>query len=298
MSVAPIALFVYNRPEHTSQTIESLRRNVLATQSDLFIFSDAAKSEAHINSVNEVRQYIRQVDGFKSIKIIEREVNFGLAKSIVEGVTLLCNQFGNVIVLEDDLVTSPYFLQYMNEALKRYSNETRVMQISGYMFSVEICMDEDAFFLPLTTSWGWATWQRSWCYFDASASGYQMLSENNKLRDAFDLEGAYKYYKMLESYLRGEIDSWAIRWYLSVFMQHGLTLYPVKTLVFNTGFDGSGTNCGISNVIQTSVEESRHIDKFNFPSEIEVSIVKSQVVKLLQGLNQPSFIKKLIGVFR
>jgi hypothetical protein len=246
MSEAPIALFVYNRPWHTRQTVESLQKNESAEQSDLFIFSDAPKNPEASSAVQEVREYIRGIGGFKSVTIIEREENLGLANSIIDGVTRLCNDYGRVIVLEDDLVVSPYFLGYMNEALEQYQNDDRVMQISAHMFPVNITSETDAVFLPMTTSWGWATWKRSWQRFDRAATGYEEIRRNAALLKQFNLGGSYKYSGMMERQLRGEIDSWAVRWHLSVFLQSGLTLFPIRTLVKNMGFDGSGTHCKAS----------------------------------------------------
>jgi len=249
MEYAPIVLFVYNRPWHTQQTVEALLENTEAADSDLIVFSDGPKNESVQKGVSDVREYIESLVGFRSVKIVERKKNFGLARSIISGVSEVVNSYGRIIVLEDDLVTSPYFLHYMNDALDRYENEEKVMQVSGYMFPVALDLDEDALFLPFTTSWGWATWKRAWDCFDASSEGYKILRNDRKLRGAFDLDRAYPYFKMLESQLRGEIDSWAIRWYLSVFMEHGLILFPRKTLVQNIGFDGSGMHCDSDNQI-------------------------------------------------
>ena len=255
MKLAPVALFVYNRPKHTQQTVEALRRNQLAMESELFIFSDAPKAAGAAAAVSEVRDFIRGIDGFKSLTITERKQNFGLAASIIDGVTRLCDEFGRVIVLEDDLVVSPYFLEYMNTALDLYRNDERVMQISGHMFPVDIAAKTDAVFLPMITSWGWATWQRAWIQFDPAATGYGELRRNVTLLKQFNLDGTCNYSGMLEQQLRGEIDSWAIRWYLSVFLCRGIVLFPIKTLVKNTGFDGSGTHCGVSHFADPMLQD-------------------------------------------
>ena len=244
MQLAPIALFVYNRPWHTQQTVEALKKNELSKESDLFIFSDGAKTAVDAENVRRVRDYINTIDGFRSVTVEKKERNYGLANSIIGGVTTLCDKFRKVIVIEDDLVVSRYFLEYMNAALKRYEQDEKVMQISGHMFPVEIASEHDALFLPFTTSWGWATWKRAWDQFDPTMNGYEKLRKSKMLRRKFDLDGSYAYFKMLELQVKGKIDSWAIRWYLSVFMLDGLTLFPVKTLVNNIGFDGSGTHCG------------------------------------------------------
>lgn len=269
MTCAPVALFVYNRPDHTRQTIEALLANPLANQTPLHVFSDAPRNESASLAVAEVRSYIRSIAGFKSVTIIERETNFGLARSIIDGVTALCEECGRVIVMEDDLITSPHFLSYMNDALTRYEHEDRVMQIAGYMYSINLELEEDALFLPFTSSWGWATWERAWRLFDAAGAGCQRLLEDQSLRRAFDLNGKYGYFRMLESQLRGETDSWAIRWYLSVFLMNGLTLYPKKTLVGNLGFDGSGVNCVASSIEASTIES--HFRVVTMPQLVSVS---------------------------
>lgn len=279
MSYAPISLFVYNRPWHTRQAVESLLANPGAAHSPLYIFSDAPRGAAASEAVAEVRSYIRSIAGFKTVTIIERETNFGLARSIIDGVTRLCEEYGRVIVMEDDLVTSPNFLSYMNDALTHYENEGRVMQIAGYMFPVSLELEEDALFLPFTSSWGWATWERAWHHFDAKGSGYQRLVDDQNLRLAFDLKGNYRYFRMLESQLRGETDSWAIRWYLSVFLMNGLTLYPKKTLVGNLGFDGSGVNCVASSVKESEIDQDFRV--VSMPQLISVSDCYESILRRL-----------------
>lgn len=241
---APIVLFVYNRPVHTRRMVESLLQNEEASSSELFIYADAPKNSEAGEAVHEVRAYIHTITGFRSVSIVERDKSWGLANSIIDGVTAVVNRFGRIIVLEDDLVVSPNFLGYMNTALERYQDDDRVMQISGHMFPAQFTADTDAVFLPMTTSWGWATWERAWKHFNAEAKGYAQLKQDAALRKRFNLDGAYDYFSMLEAQIAGLVDSWAIRWYLSVFMQGGLVLFPVKSLLENAGFDGSGTHCG------------------------------------------------------
>lgn len=289
MSYAPLALFVYNRPDHTRQTVEALSANTLAGETALHVFSDAPKTDAVRQSVEAVRSYIRTIDGFKSVTIVERDRNFGLARSIIDGVTRLCEQYGRVIVVEDDLVTSPHFLAYMNDGLSRYEQEDRVMQIAGYMFPVELAIHDDALFLPFTSSWGWATWERAWRHFDASGSGHRRLAEDRSLRRAFDLHGKYRYFKMLDAQLRGETDSWAIRWYLSVFLMKGLVLYPRKTLVENCGFDGSGVNCVASRIESESIDQGFRVAAM--PQEI---VVSEKYGEILEGFPRPQLSMRTI----
>lgn len=246
---APIALFVYKRPRHTLQTLEALMANYGAEQSHLYIFSDGPRHGAAaetLEDISAVRSVIRHKQWCRSVTMIESDSNKGLSRSIISGTTELVETFGKVIVIEDDLVTSPYFLSYMNDALDRYAESEKVMQISGYQFPIRITGACDALFLPLTTSWGWAVWQRSWKYFDPEAKGYKMLLSDATRKERFNLDGAYDYAQMLTMQMQGKVDSWAIRWYLSVFLRDGLVLYPQKSLVANIGFDNSGENCGIS----------------------------------------------------
>lgn len=243
---SPIALFTYNRPKHTRQTVEALQRNEIASESDLFIFSDAPKNLKAVAAVREVREYIRGITGFKSVTVVERENNFGLAASIIDGVTNLCDEYGQVIVLEDDLVVSPVFLTFMNTALDKYRDEERVMQISGNMFPVlhpETL--PKTFFCRATTSWGWATWERAWRKFEPSAQKLASKIIAQKLRKEFDIGGDH--FQMLVMQENGEGDSWAIRWYASVFLAGGLCLHPSLSLVANIGHDRSGVHCGSNN---------------------------------------------------
>ena len=267
MSPAPIALFAYNRPAHMRRAVDALRANELAAASDLHIFSDGPRDSSRDSAVAEVRRYAKSVSGFRSVNVVERAGNLGLANSIIDGTTGLIMEFGRVIVLEDDLVVSPQFLAYMNRALDRYQDDDSAMQVSGYMFPIDISAETDAFFMPFTTSWGWATWERAWQHFDPEMRGFDILVRDRPLRDRFNLDGAYDYFDMLERQRRGRIDSWAIRWYLSVFIRGVLTLYPARTLVRNTGFDGSGTHCIIADVDQTSMQPDFRVEIF--PTKVQ-----------------------------
>jgi hypothetical protein len=239
---APIALFVYNRPWHSQQTIEALRKNERAEESDLHIFSDAAKSRETARAVREVRELIGLVSGFRSVSIIERESNLGLAKSIIDGVTRVCGEYGRVIVLEDDLVTAPWFLRYMNDALHTYADDEKVGSVHGYWYPVDQGVPE-TFFLRGASCWGWATWSRAWQLFEPD--GRKSLAELRRLNltRMFDLDGAIAYERMLQNQVAGKNNSWAIRWHASMFLAGYLQLSPSASLVRNIGFDGTGTHC-------------------------------------------------------
>ena len=243
MTLSPIILFVYNRPDHVRRGIASLLANKLAAESDLFIYSDAAKNEESQDAVAEVRQYIRTISGFKNITIVERDRNWGLANSIIDGVTVLTREYGRVIVLEDDLVVSPYFLQFMNDALETYKDDTRIGHIQACDFTQDSSLP-DTFLIKWTGSWGWATWERAWKHFNPN--GRELLDEleGRKLTRAFDFNGKYGYTRMLRRQIEGKNNSWAIRWNATLFLKDMLSLNVGRSLVQNEGFDGSGTNCG------------------------------------------------------
>lgn len=245
MTLAPIALFVYNRPSHTRRTVEALKQNDLAGDSDLFVFSDAPKSAAQADAVREVRDHIRKISGFKSVTVVERDTNLGLARSIIEGVTELCEKFGRVVVLEDDLVTSPHFLRFMNDALELYKDEEQVMHISGSLYPIEAMRDE-TFFFRVPLCWGWATWDRAWRHF--YKSNEVMTEFNQKMRRDFSVNGTYHFWKQLEDNNKGLINTWFVYWYAALFLRGAMALFPGRSLVMNIGMDGSGVHSGINDI--------------------------------------------------
>ena len=241
--IAPVLLFVYNRPAHVRRTIEALQHNTLAAESPPFIYSDAARDPAQEAAVAEVRRFIRTVSGFASITIIERNENWGLARSIIDGVTTQINRYDRVIVLEDDLITAPYFLQFMNDALECYKDEPRVGHIQGCDFTQDPSLP-NTFLIKWTGSWGRATWKRAWQHFNPDGKALLAELERRNLTYTFDFNGKYGYTRMLRRQIEGKNNSWAIRWNASLFLKGILSLNVGKSLVQNEGFDGSGTNCG------------------------------------------------------
>lgn len=240
---APILLFVYNRPAHTRRLVESLLRNAEAARSSLFIYSDAPRDESVRPAVDEVRRYVRSIRGFDRVEVVERTENWGLARSIIDGVSTALQRFDRVIVLEDDLVLSPYFLRFMNEALETYKDEPRVGHIQACDFTQDPSLP-DTFLIKWTGSWGWATWRRAWKHFNPDGQALLDELERRRLTRTFDFDGAYRYTRMLRRQVEGKNNSWAIRWNASLFLADILSLNVGRSLVQNTGFDGSGTHCG------------------------------------------------------
>lgn len=252
---APIVLFAYARPDHTRRTVDSLMRNSLVSEADLIVYSDAARTPEKQHAVDAVRAYLATITGFRSVTIKHRPENYGLAKSIIQGVTEVLQQSDRIIVLEDDMVTSAHFLTYMNEALERFADDERVASIHAYVYPVDQPLPE-AFFLTGADCWGWATWRRGWACFNPD--GQYLLDElkRRKLIRAFDFNGAYPYSEMLEGQIKGKNDSWAIRWHASAFLAGKLTLYPGRSLVQNVGNDDSGTHCGKSDSLDVELSQT------------------------------------------
>ena len=239
---APIALFVYRRLDHTRLTVEALRDNDLAARSRLYVFCDGPRSEEEAGSVAAVRDFAHGISGFESVEVVERGENMGLARSIIAGVTQVVAAHGRVIVVEDDLVTSPFFLRYMNDGLTTYRHDDRVASIHGYIYPVARPLPE-TFFLRGADCWGWATWDRAWTHFEPDADVLLKQLKERGLEHAFDLDGSYGFTEMLRAYARGSNNSWAIRWHASMFLRGMLTLYPGESMVNNIGLDSSGTHC-------------------------------------------------------
>ena len=239
---APIAIFAYRRTRHLAQTLDALEACPEFARSPVFVFSDGPRNETAAPDVAQVRALL-QARRRANFTIVEAPGNLGLARSIIAGVTRLCNEFGRAIVIEDDLVVSPGTLSWFNAALDRYANAPAVWQISGYQFAVpEFRGRDEGVFLNLTTSWGWAAWKRAWDRYDPNATGWENLKSDPLLRHRFDLNGSYPYARMLVLQMEGHLDSWAIRFWWTVFRAGGISLFPPRSLVTNIGNDETATH--------------------------------------------------------
>lgn len=242
--LAPIIIFTYRRV--INETIDTLCANTLAIHSDLYIFSDGNKNEKDLADVEEVRKYLQAIEGFKSITIIESPENKGLANSIIDGVSSVVDKYGKVIVLEDDLLVSSDFLEYMNDALNFYESDKKIWSISGYGPNLP-CLEnynDDLYLSPRGSSWGWSTWQNRWNKVDWKIKDFDNLKQDKRLQKKFNLAGN-DMYKMLELQMLGAIDSWAIRNFYNQFKHAGYTIYPKKSKIINNGFnDDKGVHTG------------------------------------------------------
>jgi hypothetical protein len=284
MKLSPIILFVYDRPWHTEQTIETLQNNELADQSELYIFSDGPKDYESKLKVGQVRAYIKTIKGFKKVIIIERQLNYGLARSVISGVTEIIDNYGKVIVLEDDSLTSKYFLGYMNKALNIYKIERRVFSVAGYNFPINIPKryKYDAYFAYRGCSWGWGTWRDRWVKTDWEITDYGVFKSDKRSKKMFN-RGGDDLSIMLDMQIKGEIDSWAIRWFYAHYKNNALCLYPIKSLVKNIGFDGSGIHCGESKKYEVELSWEEDYEGMRFPSEI---IVDNALINIVNGIHK------------
>lgn len=275
MSLAPVALFVYNRLSHTERTINALLKNKEAENTNLYIYSDGAKNESEKQKVIELRLYLKTIIGFKSITIREQLHNKGLANSIIDGVSELVELAGKIIVLEDDILVSTQFLSYMNNGLNKYEHELKVASIHAYIYPVNDALP-NMFFLRGADCWGWATWKRAWKNFEPNGSFLKEKLIQQKLVSTFNYDETYPFFTMLENQIIGKNNSWAIRWHASCYLKDMLTLYPGQTLITNIGFDNSGTHCGTDDIYNSDIQK---INLDIFPDNIVESITARNAFK-------------------
>ena len=287
VELAPIILFAYNRPWHTKKTVEALQKNSLASESELFIYSDAAKNETAEQAVKEVRKYIHSIDGFKTITVVEQDKNMGLADSIIDGVTSVVNRYGKVIVLEDDLVTSPHFLKFMNDALDFYQDKKKVWHISGWNYPISSDGLDDVFLWRAMNCWGWGTWSDRWQFFEKDTDSIIKNFSKEDIK-SFNLDGAEDFFGQVIANDKQVIDTWAIFWYATIFLKKGLCLNPVKTFVDNIGIDGSGVNCR---------NKKSYEDNLNMNDDIKLQLTfveSADCVSRVKSVLDSSFLQRML----
>lgn len=248
---APIVVFAYNRLDKIKNCIEALEKCDLAEKSDLHVFADGYKSEKDRPFVDSVHEWLRNYkkeneakdSAFKTVTLHIREKNVGLANSIISGVSEVISDSGRVIVVEDDLIVSKGFLRYMNSGLDFYKNNADIWAMASYGYDLEALKhyEHDVYLGYRASSWGWATWEDRWATVDWEVTSYGELEKSKDMQKKF-CRGGGDLYPMLQRQMRGESDSWAIRWNYAASMQDKLTVYPKYGLVSNKGFDGSGTH--------------------------------------------------------
>lgn len=238
----PIILFGYKRRKHFSLAWQALAENKEASESELHIFLDGARDSHDLQLVNDTRAEAARIKGFKKKHLHLSSKNLGLSSSVLRGIGKVSKIARSWIVLEDDLIVSKFFLEFMHEALKSYEKNTSVASIHGYVYPTSMKLPE-SFFLKGADCWGWGSWSRAWQKFEPdSRCLVKSLLACSELDD-FTFNGAAQYLQMLKDQIDGKNDSWAIRWYASAFLAGMYTLYPGRSLVQNIGLDSSGTHC-------------------------------------------------------
>lgn len=308
MFYAPIALFTYNRADHTQKAVESLLKNAEAKDSDLFIFSDGPKNEKAVEGVEKNREYIHEIkklegNCFKSVTLVEREKNWGLANSLIAGITELTDKYGRVIVVEDDLILSPYFLKFMNDGLEKYEDDDRVSAVSAYLNPID-CTAPTTFFLRYFACWGWAVWKRSWDILNKDAK--DLLRQMRWKKKAFDVDNSGPFYGLLYCQKLGLVDSWAVLFYASSFLKNKLVLYPGVSCTQIGGADGSGTHSENNQkmfyvsladkpILLDDIDVKEDVDIYHAFSKFNRKWIHQSVFKRNYGLFK-SFVRRLLGL--
>ena len=287
--LAPIILFVFNRPDHTRQAVEALLQNRLAAESHLFIYADGARSASEEDKVKEVRTYLQSIAGFAQKHVMTRETNWGLANNIMQGVSEVISKYKKAIVLEDDLICAPYFLDYMNGALEQYAEAKNIFSVSGYNPAMRF---PDYYQKPVylnyrNSSWGWATWLDRWEKVDWEVSDFEEFVNSRTLRNQFN-RGGEDLTRMLCSQMKGRINSWAIRFTYAHFKNEAYSLCPVRSYIRSAGHDGSGTHSARTEKYQ--VELDTVPAQLKWPADLEVD---ENIMKEFRRFYRLSFKKRI-----
>lgn len=307
LDLAPIVLFVYNRPWHTEQTINALLKNKEAKHSNIYIYADGLKSNVskeQEDNFYKTREYIHTISGFKNVTIFESEQNKGLGKSIIGGVTSILEKHESIIVLEDDIVVSQYFLRFMNESLKRYKEVGKVICINAYNINIDSQIKETTYFLRGGDCQGWATWSRAWKQFNPNAKElHDYMIAHKRVQKDYTFNGTMYYMELLRAVVEGRNDSWAIRWYTSTFINGGLCLYPTKSLTQNIGFGEGATNTTSNdgNDVYTRVEATDEFIEYKPIPIKENKVARKEYESIYKSLNyypRAQFIKKLKRIIK
>ncbi|MGA7720671.1 MAG: hypothetical protein WCA84_05770 [Ignavibacteriaceae bacterium] len=299
---APICLFCYNRPELVEKTLYYLKRNYLATESELFIFSDGPKNDKDLEKIKVVRNIIQKTNGFKNKELIIEDSNRGLAKSIIQGVSNILNNYQKVIVLEDDLISSPNFLNFMNQALGLFDNNDNIFSISGFNIPISIPprYDSDIYLARRPFSWGWATWKDKWNNIQWDINNYANYINDIKIMNQFG-KISQDLPRMLRANIEGKIDSWYIRWAFNHFISNKYCVYPCISKIFNNGYYYDSSNCKGFNIYSNVKLDNTSKIIFNFDLldnhkayfEKQFAMFFSYKNKLIQRLK---LLKSLTGI--
>ncbi len=292
IKLAPIVLFIYNRPIHTKKTIDSLLKNPLAAHSELFVYADGPKRDKDIPKVNEVRQIVNKIKGFTNVHLTTQDKNKGLADSVISGVSEVINIFGKAIVIEDDLISTSNFLNFMNDCLDFYANTPHIFSISGYIypFSIPTTYQKDVLLLPRSSSWGWATWKDRWAKADWTISNASQIKKDKALQESLAVGGS-DLIAMLYKQKLGKIDSWSVRWSYTHLKHQAYGLFPVNSKIYNIGNDASGTHSDRTSKYDVILK--------NTPYQLTKDLTpQKEIITSFQKFFEPSLYRKIINKIR
>ena len=294
-NLAPILVFTYNRPNHLKNLISSLKKNRLSDKSDLIVFSDNYKNNKDAEYVAEIREYLSTIIGFKDISIIERDFNYGLAQNIISGINEVFMKYNKLIVLEDDLICHEHFLTYMNDALNFYENIDEVMNINGYSYPLEDKNLPQTYFLRQISSWGWGTWKKSWQKINFDNKQIKLHFTKNLIKE-FNLNNSYNFWSHFIIHYKNKKKTWAIYWYIALFLNDGLSLFPKNSFISNNGFDGSGENCNIDESYNISFANHTNLE---FTNNLQINkYAEESLISFFNNMKKPilSKIKNRLGL--
>ena len=287
---SPVAVFGFNRPQHLRRTLLALSLNEGAEDTEVYIFIDGPRSSKDAHLCEDVAKVAKNNYGFREQHVVISTANKGLRRSIVEGVTSVVTAKSRIIVLEDDLVPSLGFLEYMNDALKKYESVPRVGSIHAFQYPLGYLGNKSLFFRG-ADCWGWATWADRWKLLQQDPRVLLRRLESGNLVEQFNLSGKMNFTELLEKQFDGLIDSWAILWHASLFLEEKLTLYPPKSLIQNIGQDGSGTHGGSDQHHETEI--TNYVN-WGYPDKIEESMeFRTKLGNYYQQIHKPSGLYRL-----
>ena len=266
---APIALFAYKRPDEFRRTVQALQANILAPQSELFIFVDGPKRIADRPKVKEVQALAEQITGFRAVHLTFSDTNKGCANSVIAGVSEVLSKYDRVIVVEDDIVTTPNFLSFINQGLDTYAAHPKVFSIGGYTFpfTVPANYQADVYFYGRTCAWGWGIWADRWFKTDWAVSDFDAFMADPDQRKAFNHYGSDRV-RMLRRAVEKKIDAWDIRLCYEQFKKKQITVYPTQSKVENIGFySEDGVNTNVYNRYHTQLDNGQ-VHTFRLPIEV------------------------------
>ena len=270
-----IAVFAYNRPEKLEACLKSLLRSEESKQLDIWIFQDGEKSGFQDVNHHKTTEVIKGFTKIRDIHLQQANTNLGLQESIILGINHVFEKFSRIIVIEDDLILSTSFIKFCLNYLDIYENDSRVASIHGYAYPIENSSNRP-YFLQGADCWGWATWKDRWNHFEPDAKKLLNNLKRKKLEYKFDLNGSVGYSNMLYRQSIGKLNSWAIRWHASMYLENRVTLYPPQSLIRNDGMDGSGTNLKATDVFETELGKFDNFDVYVEPF-VSTKILKSLI---------------------